>query len=71
MLIADGYATVKMAYDSRGNMTEMRLYGLKGERAFSKKHGFHGWEAEYDENGNQTAKVYLGLDGKPLLSQTN
>jgi hypothetical protein len=49
----------------------MRLYGLKGERAFSKKHGFHGWEAEYDENGNQTAKVYLGLDGKPLLSQTN
>jgi hypothetical protein len=30
------------------------------------KDGNHGWEAEYDERGNQTVVTYLGLDGKRL-----
>jgi hypothetical protein len=30
------------------------------------KDGYHGWEATYDERGQQTAKVYIGLDGKPV-----
>ena len=37
MLIADGYATFKSSYDSRGNMTGQSYYGVNGEPA-----GFEG-----------------------------
>ena len=43
----------------------MRFYGVNGEPVLSKKTGYHGWEAEYDEQGNKTVETYLGLDGKP------
>ena len=63
--IADGYATMKWTYDARGNRTRLRLYGVNGEPALSKEYGNHGWDADYDEQGNQTVKTYLGLDEKP------
>src|SRR5882724_8175313 len=66
MLIADGYATMKSAYDAHGKMIRMRLYGVNGEPVLSKEYGHHGWDAEYDEHGNQTVETHLGLDGKPI-----
>jgi eukaryotic-like serine/threonine-protein kinase len=65
MPIADGYATMRLAYE-RYKPTRVRLYSVKGEPVLSKKYGYHGWEAKYDEHGNQTAMTYIGLDGKPM-----
>ena len=31
------------------------------------KHGYHGWEAQYDESGKLIAITYIGADGKPAL----
>ncbi len=67
MLRADGFAILKMAYDVRGNVTQVRFFGVNGEPAVSKENGYHGWDAKYDEQGKQTAKVYVGLDGKPIV----
>jgi hypothetical protein len=64
--LADGYATLKWSYDVHGKMIRMRLYGVNGERVLSKKDGHHGWDADYDEHGNQTVETHLGLDGKPI-----
>jgi hypothetical protein len=66
MTIADGYATAEMKYDPRGKMTQKRFYGVNGEAVLSKKNGWHGWKAEYDERGNRTVMTYLGLDDKPM-----
>jgi hypothetical protein len=30
------------------------------------KDGYHGWEATYDERGQQMEKSYIGVDGKPI-----
>jgi hypothetical protein len=65
MPIADGYATVKSTYDARGKLVRQTFHGVSGEPVLSKKDGYHGWEAKYDEHGNQTVKIYLGKDGKP------
>jgi hypothetical protein len=62
----DGYATVKSAYDSRGKVTQRRFYGVNGEPVFSQEDGYHGFLAEYDEQGNKIAETYLGKDGKPM-----
>jgi energy-coupling factor transporter ATP-binding protein EcfA2 len=67
MPIADGYATFKSTYDSRGKVIRQTFYGANGEAVQSKKDGYHGWAAEYDEQGNQTVETYLGKDGKPML----
>ena len=69
MLIADGYATVRMTYDARGKLIRKLFYGAKGEPVVSKEDGYHGWEAEYDEKGNKTV-TNLGLDEKPVVPQT-
>jgi hypothetical protein len=66
MPIADGYATMRFAYDVRYKPTRVRLYSVNGEPVLSKKYGYYGWEAEYDEHGNQTVMTYIGLDGKPM-----
>ena len=63
MLIADGYATIKMTDDARGKQTGARFYGGNGEPVLSKKKGYHGWSAEYDERGNETVATDLGLNG--------
>jgi eukaryotic-like serine/threonine-protein kinase len=65
--IADGWATVRWAYDARGKEIRQTFHGANGEPVLSKKDGHYGWEAEYDENGHQTVKTYIGLDGKPLV----
>ena len=65
MSIPDGYATLKMAYDARGNVTRQSYYGVNGEAVLSKKDGYQ-WEATYDDRGNQTIVTYLGLDEKPM-----
>jgi uncharacterized protein CbrC (UPF0167 family) len=64
--IVDGYATVRMAYDACGNVIRQTFDGANGEAVLSKKNGYHGWEAEYDEHGNRTVMTYLGLKGKPM-----
>jgi hypothetical protein len=65
MPIADGYATMKSTYDARGNVVRQTFHSVNEEPVLSKKNDCHGWEAEYDEEGNQTVETYLGLDGKP------
>src|SRR5206468_5266587 len=65
--IADGYATVKSTYDARGNEIRRTFHGVNGEPVLSKEYGNHGWEAEYDENGKQTGKIYLGKDRKSIV----
>ena len=67
-MLKDGYATTRMAYDARGNMTSFRVYGLDGEPVVIEKQGHHGWEADYDKNGNQTVMTDVGKDGKPTLT---
>src|SRR5213078_3758545 len=54
-------------YDRFGRLHCTTNYGLNGEPVVSKEDGCHGWEAEYDEKGNQTAMTYLGKDEKPML----
>ena len=44
----------------------MTFHGAHDE-AVLHKNGHHGWEAEYDERGNETSTTFLGLDGKPGL----
>jgi hypothetical protein len=66
---ADGYATVKLAYDSRGNMTRVTYHAANGEAVKSKKNGCYGWEANYDEQGNKTVSTYLDKDGKPVAGK--
>ena len=61
----DGYATMRVAYDQHDKVTLARYYGVNDEPVSSKKNGYHGFKAEYDENGNQTVFTYLGKDGKP------
>ena len=68
MSIDDGYATVKSTYDSRGKLTRISFHGVMGEPVLSKKYGYHGWEAKYDEHGNETVGTYLGEDGKPTAA---
>jgi len=65
MSVADGYATLRMAYDSRGKVIQQTFYGVNGEPV-QHKAGYYGWEAEYDEQGNQIVETYLGKDGKPM-----
>ncbi len=66
MLRADGVAILKMAYDTRGNLTHVRFFGVNSEPVLLKKEGYHGWDATYDEKGKERTKTYLGLDGKPV-----
>jgi phage protein U len=66
MSVADGYATLRMAYDSRGKVIRLTIHGINGEPVLSKKNGYYGWEAEYDEQGNQIVSTYLGKDGRPM-----
>jgi hypothetical protein len=36
------------------------------DEPFLLKDSYHAWEATYDERGQQSEKVYIGLDGKPV-----
>ena len=65
---ADGYATVRLAYDSRSNVTRVTYHAANGEAIKSKKNGYYGWEAKYDDQGNKTV-TYLGKDGKPITGK--
>jgi hypothetical protein len=49
----DGYATVKLAYDSRGHVTRLTYHAANGEAVKSKKNGSYGWEAKYDERATR------------------
>ena len=46
MPCADGYTTLRLAYDSRGNVNRVTYHAAKGEAVTSKKNGYYGWEAE-------------------------
>jgi YD repeat-containing protein len=63
---ADGYATMRSAYDARGNLIRVTFQDVNGEPVLSKKNGYYGWEADYDEQGNKIISTYLGKDGKPM-----
>ena len=49
-----------MAYDRHGKTTLAGYHGVNREPVLSKKNGYHGFKAEYDEHGNQTVITYLG-----------
>ena len=63
---ADGYVAARMGYDPRGNCVRMTFFDVKGKPVLSKKQGYHGWRAEYDDKGNERSETYLGLDEKPV-----
>ena len=65
MPLKDGCVIAKMQYDRYGRLERMTFHGLKGEPVVS-KNGYHGFEAKYDEHGNETVETYLGKDGKPM-----
>ena len=46
-------------------MIQQTFYGVNGEPV-QHKAGYYGWEAEYDEQGNQIVETYLGKDGRPM-----
>jgi YD repeat-containing protein len=64
----DGYARVRLTYDARGNVIRQTFHDVNGEPVLSKKNSYHGWQAEYDDNGNRTVETYIGLDGKTTPS---
>jgi phage protein U len=64
----DGYATVRLAYDSGGNVTRVTYHAANGDAVKSTKDGYYGWEAKYDEQGNKTV-AYLGKDGRPIAGK--
>jgi hypothetical protein len=49
----------------RGNIVRQTYHGVNDE-PFLLKDSYHAWEATYDERGQQSEKVYIGLDGKPV-----
>ena len=51
--------------DKKHSIVECRYFGIDGEPV-SHPDGEHGWNAEYDQLGNQTFKQYIGIDGKPM-----
>jgi hypothetical protein len=65
--VKDGWVILKVQNDRFGRVRRTTLHGVNGEPVLSKEHGYHGWEAQYDERGNRIAITYLGLDGKPTL----
>jgi hypothetical protein len=66
MAAADGFATMRSAYDARDNLIRLTFQDSNGEPVLSKKNGYYGWEADYDEQGNKIVSTYLGKDGKPM-----
>ena len=65
---ADGYVTLRLAYDSRGNVIRVTYHAANGDAVKSTKDGYYGWEAKYDEQGNKTV-TYLAKDGKPIAGE--
>jgi len=65
---ADGYVTLRLAYDSRGNVIRVTYHATNGDAVKSTKDGYYGWEAKYDEQGNKTV-AYLGKDGEPIAGE--
>ncbi len=65
--VKDGWVINKHQYDEFGRPCRLTYHDVNGEPVLSKKGGYHGWQAGYDEHGNQTVVTYLGLDRKPML----
>src|SRR5438477_10379964 len=60
------YATLRIAYDSRGDVIRVTFHGANGEAVRSEANGYYGWEAEYGERGDRIVTTNLGEDGKPM-----
>jgi hypothetical protein len=65
-LLFDGYATIKLEFDARSNIIRRTYYDAEGKSTVQEDWENHGYEAQYDDHGNQTTKTYIGLDGKPF-----
>ena len=62
----DGYAKIKWEYDIHGNSTQVTYHGVREGTGPCKKL-YHGWKSRYDEQGNETATIFIGLDQKADL----
>jgi len=65
--VKDGWVITKHQYDRFGRNCRSTYHDVNGEPVLSRKDGYHGWQADYDEHGNERVMTYLGLDGKPML----
>lgn len=65
VMLKAGYATIRDSYDQLGRLTSQRYFNDSGT-ASSHSDGDHGWDAEFDEHGNQVLETYVGVDGKPI-----
>jgi hypothetical protein len=59
----DGYAMVKMSYDSRGNKTEGRFYDSL-RRPTVRRDGCGAWRSAFDDLGRKSEQRWFGKDGE-------
>ncbi|PYI87523.1 MAG: hypothetical protein DME26_05880 [Verrucomicrobia bacterium] len=67
-LTPGGYARVVMKWDGRGNRIEWACFDREDRPAIDKSVGSHMSRAAYDERGNLTNTIYLGMNGLPTLT---
>lgn len=59
----DGYHATDFIIDSRGNFKSVRYLDLYGQLCVSTS-GVAGYDSEFDENGREIRRVYIGKNGK-------
>lgn len=62
-----GIARKSISYDSQGNITEERYFGLDGTPVVDPNVNAATIKAEYNRNGNATSIAHFGNDGEPVL----
>jgi len=56
---------VKLGYDEYGNRISEMYYTLEEEPSIRTDHNVAGFRYEYDDQGNRTAQICIGVDGNP------
>jgi len=63
------FASYREEYDERDNVRHVAYFDAADKPCLNKE-GEYGWEAEYNDNGWETGKTLLGLDGKPMIAES-
>lgn len=50
-------------FDRRGNLTNRKFFNATGDTLVLSNEDIAGWNSEYDDNGNEVARSFIGTDG--------
>lgn len=59
------YAEIRRKYDSNNMPIETRFYSPDRKNLSAHFEGNYGYDSEYDNNGNEIRRIFIGDDGKP------